>query len=215
MACSPVGLFRLMDRKLSPVGTKVRDWFPVKLKFFQVLFQPLRLFILLRRSSSLSHSWLFVSYQWTGFISFRSPFWLSRGLWFVDVIFVSLGKKITKIKKFKDLPTIVVKLNLTFVQFTYLFLFCYCCSVQIWRLYTTPFSPRRKQPRTSINAFISFSRILNYDVVNSERWLSHRPGPPRRFYCVHCTSTRLWNAWLLLSVLVSKLSNHGLYFLNW
>ena len=136
MACSPVGLFRLMDRKLSPVGTKVRGWFPVKLKFFQVLFQPLRLFILLRRSC-----WLFVPYRWTGFFSFRSPFWLSRGLWFVDVIFVSLGKKITKIKKFKDLPTIVVKLNLTSVQFTYLFPFFCCCSVQIWRLYTTPFPP--------------------------------------------------------------------------
>ena len=138
MACSPVGLFRLMDRKLSPVGTKVSrsSW-----NFFQVLFQPLRLFILLRRSCSLSYSWLFVPYRWTGFISFRSPFWLSRGLWFVDVIFVSLGKKITKIKKFKDLPTIVVKLNLTFVQFTYLFPFFCCCSVQIWRLYTTPFPP--------------------------------------------------------------------------
>ena len=138
MACSPVGLFRLMDRKLSPVGTKVSrsSW-----NFFQVLFQPLRLFILLRRSCSVSYSWLFVPYRWTGFISFRSPFWLSRGLWFVDVIFVSLGKKITKIKKFKDLPTIVVKLNLTFVQFTYLFPFFCCCSVQIWRLYTTPFPP--------------------------------------------------------------------------
>ena len=77
------------------------------------------------------------------------------------------------------------------------------------------FFPRRKQPRTSINAFISFARILNYDVVNSERWLSHHPGPPRMFYCVHRTSSWLWNAWLLLSVLVSKLSNHGLYFLNW
>ena len=138
MACSPVGLFRLMDRKLNPVGTKVSrsSW-----NFFQVLFQPLRLFILLRRSCSLSYSWLFVPYRWTGFISFRSPFWLSRGLWFVDVIFVSLGKKITKIKKFKDLPTIVVKINLTFVQFTYLFPFFCCCSVQIWRLYTTPFPP--------------------------------------------------------------------------
>ena len=138
MACSPVGLFRLMDRKLSPVGTKVSrsSW-----NFFQVLFQPLRLFILLRRSCSVSYSWLFVPYRWTGFISFRSPFWLSRGLWFVDVIFVSLGKKITQIKKFKDLPTIVVKLNLTFVQFTYLFPFFCCCSVQIWRLYTTPFPP--------------------------------------------------------------------------
>lgn len=141
MACSPVGLFRLMDRKLSQVCAKVRGRFPVKPKFFQVLFQPLRLFVLLRRSCSLSYSWLFVPYRWTGFISFRSPFWLSRGLWFVDVIFVSLGKKITKIKKFKDLPTIVVKLNLTFVQFTYLFPFFCCCSVKIWRLYTTPFPP--------------------------------------------------------------------------
>ena len=141
MACSPVGLFRLMDRKLSPVGTKVRGWFPVKLKFFQVLFQPLRLFILLRRSCSLSHSWLFVSFRTNEPDLFvLSPFWLSRGLWFVDVIFVSLGKKIPEIKKFKDLPTFVVKLNLTFVQFTYLFPFLCCCSVQIRRLYTTPFS---------------------------------------------------------------------------
>lgn len=143
MACSPVDLFRLMDRKLSPVGTKVRGWFPVKLKFFSGSFSAASVVhsTVLRRSSSLSHSWLFVPYRWTGFISFRSPFWLSRGLWFVDVIFVSLGKKITKMKKFKDLPTIVVKLNLTFVQFTYLFPFFCCCSVQIWRLYTTPFPP--------------------------------------------------------------------------
>ena len=211
MACSPVGLFRLMDRKLSPVGTKVSrsSW-----NFFQVLFQPLRLFILLRRSCSLSYSWLFVPYRWTGFISFRSPFWLSRGLWFVDVIFVSLGKKITKIKKIQGSTNncCQVKFDICSIHiFVSFFLLLFSSNLTI--VYNS-FPPRRKQPRTSINAFISFAGILNYDVVNSERWLSHHPGPPRMFYCVHRTSTRLWNAWLQLSGLVSKLSNHGLYFLN-
>ena len=141
MACSPVGLFRLMDRKLSPVGTKVRGWFPVKLKFFQVLFQPLRLFILLRRSCSLSYSWLFVPYRWTGFISFRSPFWLSRGLWFVDVIFVSLGKKITKIKKIQGSTNNCCQVKFDICSIHIFVSFFCCCSVQIWRLYTTPFPP--------------------------------------------------------------------------
>lgn len=84
------------------------------------------------------------------------------------MIFVSQGKKITKIKKFKDLPTIVVKLNLTFVQFTYLFPFFFVVQFKFDDCIQL-LSPRRKQPRTSINAFISFAGILNYDVVNSER----------------------------------------------
>lgn len=85
------------------------------------------------------------------------------------MIFLSLGKKITKIKKFKDLPTIVVKLNLTSVQFTYLFPFFLLLFSSNLTIVYNSFPPRRKQPRTSINAFISFARILNYDVVNSER----------------------------------------------
>ena len=45
MACSPVGLISLKDRELRPVIDKVRDRFPVKPEFFQVLNQPFRLFI--------------------------------------------------------------------------------------------------------------------------------------------------------------------------
>ena len=45
MACSPVGLISLKDRELRSVIDKVRDRFPVKPEFFQVLNQPFRLFI--------------------------------------------------------------------------------------------------------------------------------------------------------------------------
>ena len=48
MACSPVGLISLMDRALRLGIVKVRGLFPAKAEFFQVLFQPLRLFIELR-----------------------------------------------------------------------------------------------------------------------------------------------------------------------
>ena len=45
MAWSPVDLISLRDRALRPFIAKVRVRFPVKPEFFQVLFQPLRLFI--------------------------------------------------------------------------------------------------------------------------------------------------------------------------
>ena len=99
MACSPVGLFRLMDRKLSQVGAKVRGRLPGQTEIFSGSFS----------TASVVHSDCedHVHFHTVDF-SFRtnepdlfvlSPFLLSRGLWFVDVIFVSLGKKITKIKK--------------------------------------------------------------------------------------------------------------------
>ena len=48
MACSPVGLISSMDGALRPAAiTRVRVWFPIKPKFFQVLFQPLWLLFLL------------------------------------------------------------------------------------------------------------------------------------------------------------------------
>lgn len=213
MACSPVGLFRLMDRKLSPVGTKVRGWFPVKLKFFQVHFQPLRLFIptakimftftqLTFRSVPMNRIYLFCL-----LFDYLEAYGLL--MWFLWAWVKNHRNK--KIQR----PTNIccqVKFDICsihiFVSFS-LLLFSSNSTI----VYNSFF--RRKQPRTSINALISFARILNYDVVYSERWLSHRPGPSRMFYCVHRTFTRLWNAWLLLSVLVSKLSNHCLYFLNW
>ena len=53
MTCSPVGLISLMDWALCPVIAMVKVRFPVKPGFFQVLFQPLRLFIQLRESFPL------------------------------------------------------------------------------------------------------------------------------------------------------------------
>ena len=47
IACSLVGLISAMNKALHPVINRVR--FPVKPEFFQVLFQPLGLFILLQR----------------------------------------------------------------------------------------------------------------------------------------------------------------------
>ena len=54
MTCSPVGLISSMDRALRPAIVKVMVRFPIKPEFFQVLFQPFRLFILPRGSCSLS-----------------------------------------------------------------------------------------------------------------------------------------------------------------
>ena len=54
MTCSPVGLISSMDRALRPAIAKVIVRFPIKPEFFQVLFQPLRLFILPQGSCSLS-----------------------------------------------------------------------------------------------------------------------------------------------------------------
>ena len=49
MACSPVSVISLiMDRALHLVIAKVTVRFPLKPGFFQVLFQPLRLFIQLQ-----------------------------------------------------------------------------------------------------------------------------------------------------------------------
>ena len=49
MACSPVSVISLiMDRALHLVIAKVRVRYPLKPGFFQVLFQPLRLFIQLQ-----------------------------------------------------------------------------------------------------------------------------------------------------------------------
>ena len=58
--CSPVGLVSLMDRVLCPVIAKVRVRFLVKPDYFQVLFQPPRLFISLPGSFLLSWNfWCF------------------------------------------------------------------------------------------------------------------------------------------------------------
>ena len=214
MACSPVGLFRLMDRKLSQVGAKVRGRFPVKLKFFQVLFQPLRLFI---PTAMIMFTFTQLTFR---FVPMNRIYLFCLLFDYLEVYgllmwFLWAWVKNHRNKKIQR-PTnncCQVKIDICSIHiFVSFFLLLFSSNLTI--VYNS-FPPRRKQPRTSINAFISFAGILNYDVVNSERWLSHRPGPSRMFYCVHRTSTRLWNAWLLLSVLVSKLSNHGLYFLNW
>ena len=84
------------------------------------------------------------------------------------MIFVSLGKKNPRNKKIQR-PTNIccqVKFDICsihiFVSFS-LLLFSSNSTI----VYNSFF--RRKQPRTSINALISFARILNYDVVYSER----------------------------------------------
>ena len=55
IACFPVGLITSMDRVRLLVNRKVKVRFPVKPENFQVLFQSLRLFILLQKSRSLSY----------------------------------------------------------------------------------------------------------------------------------------------------------------
>ena len=55
-----------MDRALRPVIAKVRVRFPVKPEFLQVLFQPFRLFIQLRRS------FLPLSYIYAQFLKYES-----------------------------------------------------------------------------------------------------------------------------------------------
>ena len=162
MACSPVGLFRLMDRKLSQVGAKVRGRFPVKPKFFQVLFQPLRLFI---PTAKIMFTFTQLTFR---FVPMNRIYLFFLLFDYLEV--VSLGKKIKKNPR----PTN----NCCQVNFD----ICYrICSIHLFVFFLlllfssnlsivyNSFFPRRKQPRTSINAFISFARILNYDVVNSER----------------------------------------------
>ena len=145
MACSPVGLFRLMDRKLSLVGTKVRGWFPVKLKFFSGPFS----------AASVVHSTAKIMFTFTQltcrFVAMNRIYLFCLLFDYLEVYglliwFLWAWVKNHRNKKIQR-PTnncCQVKIDICSIHIFVSF-FC-CCSVQIWRLHTTPPPPHPPPP---------------------------------------------------------------------